>query len=94
MRKRNKHFIGKSRRMPESKCTGCGKLNDAATPIDEEAAMPNPGDVTVCLHCGNVMAFADDLSLRDLTDAEQREAAGDARIMAFQMARGMLETKQ
>lgn len=39
------------------------------------------------------MAFAEDLTLRDLTDAEMHEVAGDPRILAVQKARGMAMRK-
>jgi hypothetical protein len=65
-------------------------MTDAATPIDSKAARPRPGNISVCIDCGHIMAFADDLTLRNLTDAEMIEIAGDKRILALQRARKML----
>lgn len=89
-----KHFAGKSTRMRKSNCTGCGTTVDAATAIDNRTAEPSPGDITVCLYCGRLMAFADDLAVRDLTDAEMIDAAADERILAILQERAKLETKQ
>lgn len=82
-------------RTPISKCPSCGTPNDAATLAGkgDEATRPDPGDVSVCLYCGHLMAFAEDLTLRDLTDAEMHEVAGDPRILAVQKARGMAMRK-
>jgi len=54
---------------------------------NKEDDKPASGDVTVCLYCGHIMAFAEDLSLRELTNEEAREVAGDKRILAIQRAR-------
>ena len=83
--------VDQTTRTPVSKCLDCGRKVDAATfaqagPI----AAPEPNDITLCLHCGHLMAFADDLTLRELTDAEIHEVAGDKRIIAVQKARGMV----
>jgi len=45
---------------------------------------PSPGDVTLCIGCGHIMAFADDLSFRELTDQEIVAVAGDQRIVQAQ----------
>jgi hypothetical protein len=48
---------------------------------------PGPGDITLCIYCGHIMAFADDLTLRELTNEEIYEVAGDERILKIQRAR-------
>lgn len=55
------------------KCPSCGVLNDRAS-CEEEDAVPEEGDLTVCLYCGNMCAFtvADDGSL-GLTDAPSED---------------------
>lgn len=71
--------------IPVSHCTNCGWECDDATGVATEDD-PSPGDFTVCIECGHLMAYADDLTLRDLTDAEVIEIAGDSRIIAAQRA--------
>lgn len=52
---------------------------------------PTPGDITVCIYCGHIMAFADDLSFRELTGEEIHDIAGDERILDIQRARQMAD---
>lgn len=52
---------------------------------------PEPGDISVCINCGHIMAFADDLKLRSLTDQEMFDVAGDPRMLLAQ--RAIAETK-
>ena len=56
--------------LPETTCLGCGKLVDAAAAPADDDAVPVPGDVSICIHCGYLMAFAADLSYRELTEEE------------------------
>jgi len=81
--------VGGDHLIPASSCLNCGKLLDAATGVLEYGfdATPDPGDLTVCIACGHLMAFGDDLQLRDLTAEEMKDAAGDRRIIAIQEAR-------
>lgn len=76
-------------RMPSSTCKGCGKVSDAAT-SPREIRQPNPGDFSVCLYCGYLAAFADDLTVRDLTDKEMYLVAGNPRILEVQRARARI----
>lgn len=72
-------------------CLACKHRLDAAQDVYGDQ-LPSSGDITICLYCGHVMAFADDLSLRELTDEEVREIAGDPRIIAAQRARAGVMT--
>lgn len=68
-----------------STCTNCGKVLTAVSipglgPVPE----PSVGDVTACLDCHHVMVFGDDMVLRDLTDAESAEIAGDPDLLQVQ----------
>lgn len=84
--------VGDTHRIPASKCFSCGAVNDAATAVAADAK-PEPGAITVCLTCGHIMAYADDLSLRELTAQEQIDIAGDKRILAIQRGRQRLGIK-
>jgi hypothetical protein len=53
----------------------------------DHRSQPKPGHITVCIGCGHLMAFAEDMRLRNLTDAEMYEIAGDPRLIAVQCAR-------
>jgi len=75
--------------VPESFCFACGDKMDAAVNIDGTSA-PHEGCLTVCLRCGHVMAFAADLKLRELTELEMYNIAGDPQLLAIQQVRGTL----
>ncbi len=83
--------LGDDNRVPPSACTNCGMVMDDATGVTDDDhkgdIVPDPGDFTVCINCGHVMAFTNDLTLRDLTDIEIRMVAGDKRLIMIQQAR-------
>jgi len=72
--------------VPTSKCPSCDAPLDGATDAYGEET-PSPGDISICLYCGHLMAFADDMTTRDLTDAEAHAVAGDKRILLIQEMR-------
>lgn len=64
-------------------CTNCGtELDGCASAADDD--MPGADDFTVCSECGHVMAYTAEMTLRDLTDAEMIELAGDPVLLAAQ----------
>lgn len=69
-------------KLPKSACLQCGYRMDAASSADNSGALPRPGDPTVCIKCGAVMLFADDLSLRGLSDDEIQQFTADRELMA------------
>jgi hypothetical protein len=84
--KRRDHFLGPGIKVPMSACLGCGKEVNGASGVDHRGP-PTPGHITICLYCGHIMAFAEDMSLRELTGEEMHDIAGDARLIAVQRAR-------
>jgi len=72
---------------PEQACPSCGKLIDAYSYPGPEEHRARPGDISICMYCGHLMAFANDLTKRELTDEEAHAIAGDPRILALQRAR-------
>ena len=76
----------KDHRTPPAACLDCGYAVDAAAGMTTDNR-PDPGDISICLMCGHIMAFADDLTFRPLTDAEMIDIAGDPKIVAMQRAR-------
>lgn len=74
-------------RTPVSPCASCGQPLDTTEGVSDDIATPKPGDITVCLVCGHLAAFADDLTMRPLTREEQIEIAGNPDILAAQRAR-------
>lgn len=71
--------------VPNAACINCGKDMDAASPVTGGRA-PQAGDIALCLYCRHLMAYGDDLRIRNLTDEEVIEVAGDREILlAMQM---------
>lgn len=50
----------------ESKCPTCAANLSAATTMDDPTAVPSVGDVSVCLYCGEVLEFTEDMSLKKI----------------------------
>jgi hypothetical protein len=83
--------------LPETICPSCGTNLDAATPIDVDVNnRPAPGAYAVC-HCGSLLVFNEDYTLRLLTmdevaamkDSDRNELIRARRILAsaFKVAR-------
>jgi hypothetical protein len=77
-----------------SPCTACGKVMDSASIAETGDDPPSPGDVSICFYCHHLMAFADDMTLRDLTDEEIRDVAGDPRIVTAMKMLGEFKTHE
>lgn len=68
-----------TRRMTPRACLACGLHVDAVTAVAREGKYkdepkPSPGAFTLCIGCGHLMVFAEDMSLRNPTAAELVEA--------------------
>jgi hypothetical protein len=70
----------------------CGQTLDGTSAVGEDA-VPDPGDATICIYCGHLMAFDVSLKFRELTDQEVRDIAGDERILIIQRARRVAEQR-
>ena len=69
-------------RMPESRCLNCGHKFNAAGSIDADQA-PEPGNICLCIKCGAVMLYAEDLTVRGMTREEMDDLSNDAEAMNF-----------
>lgn len=45
-------------------CPECGYGVDSATNAEDSTDAPRPGDFSICLYCGTILVFTEDLSLR------------------------------
>jgi hypothetical protein len=77
--------IGTHQRISPSPCLSCGKQLDGCTAVDADGG-PSPGDFTVCISCGHLMAFADDLTLQELNDEEMHAIVSASRASALPVA--------
>jgi hypothetical protein len=72
-------------RHTKTPCLNCGHTLSAASGfgVEPRLKIPNEGDVTACLYCRHVMVYNADLSLRNPTDEEVVEIAGDPELVAM-----------
>jgi hypothetical protein len=75
-------FPSKTTRHIESSCTNCGIVIDASTIVGIERS-PQPGNIGICMKCSHVMAYDENIKLRDLTDEEVIAIAGDKDILLY-----------
>lgn len=54
-------------------CPKCGSFLDSASAVDSNKIMPKEGDYSVCLKCGVMFKFGQNLKLELLTKAEIEE---------------------
>ena len=73
--------------MPAALCTQCGAVIDQAI-CATTAGDAEPGAYTVCGLCGHLMAFTNELQLRNLTMHELRELARDDVVLRIKRAKG------
>ena len=58
-------------KLPTSHCPHCQTKLDGATALQN--SVPNPGDVSICIECGEVNVFDEAMKLRVPTKQEQQE---------------------
>ena len=49
--------------VPTSQCPRCFSYLDRAGEIDDKGRAPQSGDISICLQCGAILMFADDMGL-------------------------------
>jgi hypothetical protein len=59
--------------LPLSRCVVCDHEMDMATCLQNEGAIPRPNDISICIRCGNLAIYDNDLHLRELTEDELDE---------------------
>jgi hypothetical protein len=77
-------------------CPWCGHSHELATSIHGDA-VPEPGDITLCMSCGEWSIFSDSAgTLRKPTDAEFSEIGTDKNMQAMRRAwvKAMMVFKQ
>jgi hypothetical protein len=66
-------------------CTACGQDHTHAGSLEVSQA-PQSGDIMICLTCQHIMIVGSDMHLRDPTDAEAYQIAGDQDLIRYQRA--------
>jgi hypothetical protein len=72
-------------RVPKDNCINCGKTLDSVQGLHGVPA--RPGDVTICIRCGMIMAFTEEMKLGPIEKKrlqEIKDSAIWAEIVALQ----------
>lgn len=72
--------------LKEDHCPFCDYKVTAATEALGDHR-PSSGDFSICLNCGAIAVFQDDLKLRRPTEKEAREIRQDKEILEMQIVR-------
>lgn len=57
-------------KLKPSLCPRCGYMTDMASHPTDPTARPKDGDFSVCLSCGGLLMFNEDLTLREVSKAD------------------------
>ena len=79
-------LLGEAVTVPECHCTACGHRCDTVSECGGKGRKPNAGDFTLCIRCAHVMAFDENLMLRELTGGEKELAYRDPVVLKAQSA--------
>lgn len=60
-------------KMGNDHCPACNYTCSAAGTMDGKPGVPNPGDVSICLNCGEFLEYASDMALIKLTSKTLNE---------------------
>jgi len=80
MPKHNHTFI------PEFRCLKCNYRMDCTTEAYGNS-VPKAGDISMCMMCGHLMIFKEDLTVRDLTHEENEQAKSDPNVIYADIVR-------
>lgn len=65
-------------KVPENACPACGhRLDGAMAHPSVEDVPPTPGDLSVCIACGSILRFLDDMALAEVSVFELRLYDGE-----------------
>jgi len=79
--------------LPLSYCLCCNKRLDMATAAADEDPRPEPGNFTVCMYCSHLMVYDAELKVRQPTDLEIIEAAGDPDLVRAMRVTGRIRAE-
>jgi len=74
---------GTHRDLPISHCLRCGYEVDSASTPEGAAVSLTPGSLSVCLRCGAVAKFGEDLTIVPMTEQEVDALRADRDTMAY-----------
>jgi hypothetical protein len=78
----NPELIAKTTRHSTSSCLNCGYEIDAST-ITGSTHSPKPGNIGICIRCSHIMAYDEELKVRELTSEEMKAVAGNENVLRY-----------
>lgn len=75
--------LGEARRHKDQTCPICSTLLNAASGFNNNAS-PSPGDVSVCIMCGAVLKFDEEMNLQQVPESELQALDQDDRRTLFE----------
>ena len=90
--------LAREAKVPKMRCANCGKRLDRASGVVDRQARnvqkPIPGDISLCIGCGHLSVFDENLRLRPPTDDEVIKWAGDDRLVGASYALASIRQKK
>lgn len=77
----------------QAACPSCGKMLSGATNIDGKQHAPNPGDLSICGYCGQMLTFDDSRRPRALTQQEFLELPDEKALFMIRAQKLILTRK-
>lgn len=62
-------------------CPYCGYKMDTSKGAMDDTARPEPGDISVCLSCGEAGIFNEAMAMRQMTEAERASIPKEQRLL-------------
>ena len=78
------------KRIDPSPCPKCGVQHDAATASDGSGIGPVKGDLSICVDCGSINVFDDDLKLVTITEEQLSEGYDDETLAEIRRVSSMV----
>jgi len=69
-------------RVKKSKCPACSHVLDAATGLEDVTHVPEPGDVTLCINCLELLEFDEKLGL-SILDFDRLDDEDKTKVTAW-----------
>ena len=78
-------YLGEDHQIKENFCPFCNHKLDGCSQVNGNN-LPDPGSYSVCIKCGNVSVFDDDLCLRKPLPEEEAEIQKNPNVLVAQRA--------
>jgi hypothetical protein len=66
-------------------CPACGWMVDVLSPVRGDFPAPAPGDITVCSRCKEILVYEEGMTLRKITEAEEKALTSEERMDLFRV---------